>query len=87
MLSPAMNKLDIIPKKQLPTKFFHTKENSAQACCSEYIIYDPKVNRAVRKISSPVLFSAPVMLMDCISVFSIVNVHAEHGNKDTISIS
>lgn len=83
-----MNKLDIIPKKQLPTKIFHTKENSAQACCSEYIIYDSKVNRAVRKISSPVLCSAPVMwLMDCISVFSIVDVHDEHDSKVTISMS
>ena len=86
-LSPAVSRLKL-SKQQLPVKIFHAKETSAQAYCKDYILYDSKCNKTVRKVSSPVLCSAPTTwLLDCISVFSIVDVRDEHEIKDTVSAS
>ncbi|XP_065666287.1 BRCA1-associated RING domain protein 1 isoform X4 [Hydra vulgaris] len=73
--SSSRRKIDILPKNLSPVMIFHAKENSSQACCTEYIIYDPKMSPQHKKTYSPLLCSAPVSwLLDCVSCFEILDV-------------
>ena len=66
---------DQIPVNIAPVRIFHARDNSAQVCCSEYILYDPQLSPGHKKVCSPHLCTAPLpWLYDCISNFQIVNV-------------
>lgn len=81
-LSPAVSKLNLLPKHYKPKVIYHAMETSAQTCCAEYIIYDPKKSPGHKTVSSPVLCTAPVSwLLDCISSFQVVDVRDEHDTK------
>jgi len=87
-ISPAMNKLKLLKKEKLPLRVYHTKDNSSQAFCVEYIIYDPKLSERIKQISSPILCTAPTTwLIDCVSSFSIVDIRDEHEKKEGVQTS
>ena len=87
-VSPALNRLKLVPKNYKPTSVYHAKDNSSVACCTEYIIYDPEESPGHKKICSPVLCTAPVTwLLDCISKFEIIDVQDEHEKKECLPSS
>ena len=74
---------DVLPKNSSPVMVFHAKENSSQACCTEYIIYDPKMSPRHKKVYSPALCSATVSwLLDCVSCFEILDIRDDEQKEN-----
>lgn len=87
-LSPAVSKLKLVPTSISPVVVFHATENSAQACCTQYIIYDEKKTPAYTRMFSPVLSASTVAwLLDCISNFEILDIKEKHEKSFDISQS
>lgn len=87
-LPHEMNKLKLGVKVQHPDVIFHAKENSAQVCCKEYIIYDDQENPSHKTIFSPVLCTAPVAwLLDCISNFQILDIRDVYDVDEAVKSS
>lgn len=78
-ISPAVSKQKLVQTSASPIVVFHAKENSAQRCCTQYIIYDEKKSPAYTRTFSPVLSSTTVAwVLDCISNFEILDIKENH---------
>ena len=76
--SPAVMKMMSAKIFESTSVAFHAKPDTAQSHCTQFIIYNPNSKQEHKRVSTPILCSAPTTwIMDCISHFEIVEVH-EH---------